>query len=394
MVERILFIAENKLCVFSQGKLGYLTSQPLNMYRRNVMDIQRRNEWKSVGTGARFMYGEGSHLDFENYDATDIASVSFLNDDTMVYALNIERNTGIHVKNILDDKEPEGFIIRKNNMNIFKLDYQAETGRIAVCASDSAIERHIVIFNDKNTDYHFVTEGDCLDQNPSWSKLHKDTIFYDSCGIARDGTGSFAGFGPRCICKLSLDDGGLSEIASDEKSDFIKPFEDSEGNVYYMKKPYKMAGAKETMSFRDIVLMPLKLCKAIFGWLNFFTQRYSGQSLKTSGGNPAQAREKSAEEMFIEGNLVNVLKAQKENEKLGDQHPGLVPRSWELIKKQPDGKELVLKKGLLDFHVCENGDIIYSNGNYLMKMDSNGNDSMLAKVKLAASLVGINRQQG
>ena len=385
MEERILFIAEDKLCLFSHGKVQYLTSQPLNMYRRNVLDIQRRNEWKSVGSGARFMYGE-SRLNFEDEDMTQIASVADLNGEEFIYALNIERNTGIHVKNVLDDKEPEGFIIRKNNMNIFKLDYQAATGRIAACASDSTIERHLAIFNDKNTDYNFVTEGDCLDQNPSWSKLQQDTIYYDSCGIARDNTGLFVGFGPRSIHKLTLADGELSQIASDDKKDFIKPYEDAHGNLYYMKKPYKIAGAKESTSFKDILLMPVKLGKAIFGWLNFFTQRYSGQSLKTSGSNPAQNRSKSEEEMFIEGNLVNVLKAQKENEKLGEQYPGLAPRDWELIKRLPDGSEVVLKKGLLDFYVCENGDIIYSNGNYLMKLANNGEDHMLTRVKLATSL--------
>ena len=389
MTEQIFFLTDNKITKLQNGKIEYLTSQPLETYKRNIREIQKKNEWKTAGSGALFMRGETYYDDTDTDYAGRFGGLTKFKDNEILYTLNIESNTGLHIKNILDEKEPESFIIRKNHMNIFTLDYQTTTGRIAVCASNESSAINLAIFNDKNTDYQFITEGDCLDQNPTWSKTHPDTVYYDSCGIARDNSETFIGFGPRSVYKLNINTGDLTEIITDEKLDFIKPQEDQEGNLYYLKKPYKSLYSKEPTSLKDIIMMPVKLAKAIFGWLNFFTQRYAGQSLKTSGSNPAKNKEKDPQELFVEGNLINVLKEQKENEKQGEQYPGFAPKNWELIKKTIDGNETVIKTGLLDYHLCENGDIIYSNGNYLIKLTNDGTEKMLTKTKMATSIITI-----
>lgn len=387
MNEKVLFITDNKIAKLQNEKIEYLTSQPLETYKRNIREIQKKNEWKTAGSGAFFMRTETAYLDTDDNNISSFGGLTKFKSDEIFYTLNIENNTGLHIKNILDETEPEGFIIRKNHMNIFSLDYQASSGRIAVCASGQSSAVNLAIFNDKNTDYQFITEGDCLDQNPTWSKTQTDEIYYDSCGIARDiNSETFLGFGARSIYKLNIKNGELTEIITNEKLDFIKPQEDSDGNIYYLKKPYTSLNSKESTSIKDIIMIPVKLGKAIFGWLNFFTQRYSGQSLKTSGNNPAKNQEKNPEELFIEGNLINVLKEEKENEKQGEQYPGFAPKNWELIKRTPDGNETILKKGILDYALYENGDIIYSNGNYLIKLNANGTEELLTKTKMAKSI--------
>lgn len=389
MTKQIIFISSNKITKLCDDKIEYLTSQPLETYKKNIREIQKKNEWKTSGSGALFTNSNISYLDADSKYSSHLGGISKFHSDNIIYSLNIENNTGLHIKNILDDTEPESFIIRKNHMNIYALDYQPTTGRILACANNQSSAINLAIFNDKNTDFQFITEGDCHDQNATWSKINPDIIYYDSRGIARDSAETFLGFSPRYIQQLNIKTGDLIEIIANEKLDFIKPKEDSDGNLYYIKKPYKPLHTKEITSIKDIAMIPIKLCRAIFGWLNFFTQRYAGQSLKTSGNNPAKNIEKNPEELFIEGNLINVLKEQKESEKQCNQYIGFAPQNWELIKKTPDGNKITIKKGVLDYSLGENGDIIYSNGNYLIKINSNAEEKMLTKVKMATSIAII-----
>ncbi len=383
-MDDILFIAGGRLGVAKEGTARFLDSQPLELYRRNVAEINRKNEWKTAGSGARFMYGAAAEAGFDEEESSiGVGGIARIGADTVVYSLNIRQNTGLHIKNIAQTEDPEGYIIRKTDMNIFELDYHGVTRDIVASASYRTSDKHLALFNEKTTDYRFITEGDCHDQNPVWSKENPAVIYYDSRGIAYDQKGVFGGFGPAGIFRLDTKSGELEELIANSSFDCCKPRDDASGNIYYIKKPYRQQGTKNAMNFKDILFMPVKLFKAVFGWLNFFTQRYAGQSLKTSGANPAQTREKTPEEIFIEGNLVNVLKAEKENQKSGEAHPGAVPRDWQLVKRASGGGETVIKQGVLDFCLTEDGDIIYSNGNFIIKLSGSGAESMLAKAKLA-----------
>ena len=50
-----------------------------------------------------------------------------------------------------------------------------------------------------------------------------------------------------------------------------------------------------------------------------------GESLKsTSGANPAKARQKSEEELFVEGNLIKAQKALQQNQSAGEKFAGVI----------------------------------------------------------------------
>ena len=132
-----------------------------------------------------------------------------------------------------------------------------------------------------------------------------------------------------------------------------------------------------------ILYAPFKIIRAVIGWLDFFTQRYTGESLKsTSGANPAKARQKSEEELFVEGNLIKAQKALQQNQSAGEKFAGVIPRNWELIQYSADGEQKVLKRGVLGYALNIEGSLYYSNGKYLIAMTADQTEQMLVEARL------------
>lgn len=122
--------------------------------------------------------------------------------------------------------------------------------------------------------------------------------------------------------------------------------------------------------------------------VRFFTQRYTGESLKsTSGTNPAKARRKSEEELFVEGNLIKVQKALKQNQSAGEKFAGVIPRNWELIQYSTSGEQKVLKRGVLGYALDKQGVVYYSNGKYLLAVMSDHTEQMLVEAKLIHKII-------
>ena len=191
-------------------------------------------------------------------------------------------------------------------------------------------------------------------------------------------------YGPKSIYRLDTATKDLEEVLSDDTSNFSNPYEDGYGNLFYIKRPYKESHV-EPMSLRDILLAPFKIFRAIGGWLNFFTIRYSGQSLKTSGANPAVTPKKTPEQLFVEGNMLKAEKNLKQNTRLGEKYPGYAPSDWQLIMRMPSGEEKIIKKGVLSYCVLPDNTVIYSNGQYIIAL-KNDNEEIVATTHLATKL--------
>ena len=169
----------------------------------------------------------------------------------------------------------------------------------------------------------------------------------------------------------------------------MKPQVDQQGNLYCIQRPYSSGYHKESpfLVLKNVVLAPVKIIKAVIGWLDFFTQKYTGESLKTtSGANPAKTKQKSEEELFIEGNLIKAKQSLENNQKNGEKYPGFIPRSWQLIKIKPTGEKEVIKQGVMSFCIGNNI-VIYSNGKHLIQLDENKNETLLCEDKLISKIM-------
>jgi len=380
-MSRIVFLSEGRINILET--LGQNVSpKPLNCaiadrYKEKEREIRQKNEWKHSGTGAMFT---GSYLPDLPDSETRLAITGLSKgvDERLVYSINFENGGGVYFKPI-EAGELETPILVNMKTRFFELDVNP-AGSVAVSCAEGYYERHIALLKLGSNYFETITEGDSSDCNPKWSEKDKDKLFYDSAGIGFDSAGNFAGIGPRSIYSLHTKTGDFEEVLTGDKYDYSSPFEDKTGNLYYIRRPYIQK--RERMSFKDVILAPFRILRAIGVMLDFFTRRYTGESLKTSGANPAKMDTKSPQQIFIDGNLLEADKTLKENAAAGDKNPGYAPRSWELMKRTPDGEESVLHKSVMSYLVSEEG-IIYSNGKYIIS------DAGAVKVHLAGKICGV-----
>jgi hypothetical protein len=383
MDDVIIFSAGNRVGRCDEHSASFTTCHYLEKYKKNRESIQKRNAWKTEGMGAAFRghHAQAVH-DAEAIDArATVNGLAFAKDDKIVYSLAVENYSGMFLKDPKDDAATEGHIIHDNKTAFLNLDYQQETGEIIVSVQDSAWERHLALFEPNSSRYRKVTEGSCLDENPVWGKRARRSVFYDSAGVGKDGDGRFFGIGERTINRLDLDSGTITELISLPKHDCVLPRVDGDDRLYFIKRPHKKPGS-EKMSFKDFLLVPWRLLRAFYSFLQYFSMRYTGEPLSTAGPNPLKAKDKDPRELFINGNLINAERALKENSAKGDAFPGIAPRDWELTRREQDGSLTCLKKGVIDFDVTENGEIVFSNGKFLLKMDREGKEQVIEKTDL------------
>ena len=55
----------------------------------------------------------------------------------------------------------------------------------------------------------------------------------------------------------------------------------------------------------------------------------------------------------------------------------LVPKSWELCRRSPDGQTKVLAGGVLAYDVSEKGGVVFTNGNAIFQLDAEGRKQQL-----------------
>ncbi len=373
----MLYLSDNQIIHLKDQKLTTIPCQAIEQYKKNLEEIKQRKEWKSKGTGAQFM--GLTHLpDMQPPSQIFPSDAVVIHADQIIYAARLDEGTAIYSKSLSNLQELEGLVLRKNEFVVYDMAYDSGSKRLVLSASAPyQYERHLSILDVDGNRIQYITEGDCQDANPVFDPQDPERIYYDSCGFAYDQQGRVT-IGPKRICLLNLRAGELDTVLEDGHYNFLKPQKDAMGNLYFLKRPYK---------HKTDSLAPVRIIKAIIGWLDFFTQRYSGQPLKTtSGANPAKAKQKTQEELFIEGNLINAQKNRQQNINTGEKYPGIIPRSWELVKLTPSGELVTVKKGVLSYALKE-GNVLYSNGGYLLKIAPDGTESMLAEGHLISKLV-------
>jgi hypothetical protein len=383
MDDMIIFATKNRLGCCEGTSTAFASSHYLEKYKKNRESIHKKNAWKTEGMGAAF---QGLHTspgpDVEEIHArATVNGIAFAKDGMIVYSLDVESYSGIFLKNLEDDSEAEGHIIHDNTTRFLNLDCQPVTGELVVSVQDCPWERHLVLFEPKNSRYRKVTEGDCFDENPVWGKRAGRSIYYDSAGVGKDGEGRFLELSEKVINRLDLDSGTICELVSIPKHDCFLPKVDSEDTLYFIKRPHEKPGSKR-MTFKEILLIPYRLGRAIYSFLQFFSMRYTGEPLSTAGPDPTKAKPRDPKELFINDNLINAEQSLKENRKKGDSFPGIAPRSWELTRLEKDGSLTCLKKGVIDFDLGKNGEIVFSNGKYLLRQDREGKEKVMDTIDL------------
>ncbi len=235
-----------------------------------------------------------------------------------------------------------------------------------------------------------VTEGDSIDIAPHWIPEMKKALLFQSAGLSRNSQGYVMEKTPFRIEKLDFETQEIETLADDSQTDFLSPQMSSDGNLYYIRRPYSPFGKTFDILdiLKEIIFMPFRLLYAIFQMLNFFTMRFTGKPLQTNG-NPQNL---DSEQMNAWGEQIDVAKATKQN-RFGDADaPSLVPQTWELVQQNINNETTIIAKGVLAFDLNHDGTILYINGSAIYHIDSNGISKRLLVDKLIEQVAFLKKK--
>lgn len=368
---KIAYISENRMYLCSDGKVTELPCERAAKYSDTVNEINRNKEWKHSGRGAEFM-GAVEHYE----DASKQVHIYGLTSEgnEVIYSARFGEMGAIYRKSTETPKAPEGHIYTGMDRHIGAVSFR--DGKIA-----AAVNGHISVFDERG-DYDELTDGPSEEDSPFWS-VTDGRLLCSTVGHAISGG---TGVSPSSILALDTGAGTIEELFSDEKNDLLKPQNDSDGNFYYIRRPYSPPKEKKEPIWKSVLLFPVRLIKAVIGFINAFSIIFGGEPLrKNQQKGDVKTKSKSARELYFEGRLLEAEKNEKENAEAGEKNPGIFPKSRVLVRVSPDGEHKVIKKGVLDYAVCDEG-IVCSNGKELLLIGKDGEESVIAKAGFAQAL--------
>lgn len=363
--------------VGGEGEPGELACPFIEGMQRREASIVQRNAWKMQGSGAKFMGGgvpRGAMAADHAMAAGALTDVSCgRSDGEILYVVQGESVTGILA---LGEDGTESRLYHTNDYRFDQVAASADSALLACSSRHPSGTSHIVVMERSGARPRQVTDGDVIDSSPRWVPGSR-ALVYQSSGIARDPSGMVRGTSPSVICRLDLERGETTTVATSEGYDLLSPLTTADGSLWYVRRPRPVPRAFSwTVVLKDIVLFPWRVGVAIFGWLDFFSRRYGGKAL-SSGGPPSEGPE--LRHLLLQGNVVDAENALRDSAHAGDPVPGVAPQSWELVRRDAAGMSVV-SRGVLGFDVDGDGSVILSNGRAILRQTADGNKSVIATV--------------
>lgn len=392
------YIANGKLHSYVDGKDTELRSGVLDSYLYKVRDSAGRNEWKYTGEGANFRgaYTPGADAESRVAAVTSRVFCAEKCGDNLIYSLAIDRTTGVY--RVPKDGGAEGIVISSGDTAYY--DFNIKNGRMTV-TSAFAGESHIGVLTMGSTNCRVYTEGHTWDSRPVWSAIDDNKIYFCCAGLPIEDSDAerrshqpdysemvtqmfttsapTTRRGPSSICLLDISNGTMDELLSDDKYDYTAPQSMPDGSLYYIRKPYASdnGGGSALGCLGETLMLPIRLLRALFGFLNVFSAKYSGKTLSKTVG----AKNQDEAKLFIDGNLINAEAELRANRTRGEENPGIIPHSWELRRREANGEDTLIRRGVVAYRVIEeSGDILISNGSAILKRTHDGKEEKMVSV--------------
>lgn len=377
---RIGYIAEKQLYVWEDGKTTALSSIRYQNYLATMQSIHDAKSWKTSGTGAMFT----GAVDNAPVDPARIhMGLHGLVPDPagMLYAVELDEVGGLYRRDLDPAAKAEGHVLTRQNLHFGGMDRRGQ--QLAMCIGSDPMMLHLSILDLEDNEETDITDGDTTECHPSWSP-DGSRILCSSAGYARSDSGGIVKLGPHEILAYAPAAGSLDTLCSNPAYDYLVPREAPDGALYCIRQPYD-DGEKHGNLLKDIVLFPVRIVKAIGGLLNYFSMRYGGEPLRSNSSRSEKAKHRTPQEMFLAENMLKAEENRRQNQQAGDKYPGICPRNRVLLRIDPDGKETVLRHGVLDYTLLPDGRIVCSNGTHVLLLEG-GQQTELAKAKLAHEL--------
>jgi hypothetical protein len=386
----ICYVAEGKLYLKRPGAEAATLIE--STFAQELIDrAQRgrdRNGWRqqgmmwNFGSGGRGMLPpgmpEGPPAEVRRVRFTGVAPGG-AGAAEIFYALDTD-----HVGGLFQYDLREGYERRLYHAHEFRADdlsRHATSGQLAMSVREPDGTAHLALADANGRKLRKVTEGDVVDQCPSWVGGGANALVYQSAGVGRSEQGFRTSLSPYVVHRLNLDDGSMQTLAEDGAYDFLLPRIDArDGALWCIRRPYQPHGAPVSpwRVLLDVVLFPYRLVRAIVHFLDFFSRVFSRQPLMTAGGPPREGPDQRS--LLLWGKVID---AEKEMRRAGRESASLVPDSWQLVRRNETGQETVVARGVVAYDLCpDGGGVVYTNGSAITRINANGTAELIERGRL------------
>ncbi len=345
---------------------------------------RQRHSWKQ-GTSFTIAAG-GNARDFDAAEKPIVAtSAVFEPDGNLLYFQQDEHVGGLFRHDMAADKELR--LLLRQNLRLTDLALSPDGTQLAASSPQSAGVANIVLMKSDGSNLREATGGDTLDSAPAWIPGAPQRLLFQSSGLARDPQGYIAAQGHASIQKLDMDTGTVTPVRDDPQFDYLKPRVSPNGDLHFIRRPYQAPRYGAGAMIMDTLLVPFRLLRAVFHYLNFFSLMYTRKPLTTASGPAVQADLKN---ILLQGRRIDAEKALRSTRPVNGV-PSLVPESWQLVCVGQDGNERVLATNVASYDLSPDGTIIYSNGRGVFVLDLNGAPQLASTQDFVGDVVAAAR---
>jgi len=306
----------------------------------------------------------------------------------LMYVLDLESVSGVFKYDLRQSLERR--LMHRNDFIARDLVCHREKGTLAVSLAKGDGSANLAFSDDEGRHWNHVTGGDSVDQSPAWAPGSERKIVFQSAGVGRTPQGLRLAIGPYAIESLDLDgDGKVETLLEDKTRDLLLPKKTKDGDLLFVRRPYKQEGHTPlsfTQFLWDVLLLPFRIVLTFLHIVNFFSLMFSGQPLATALG--AQRRSQQQNQfLMLWGHMVDTKQAMAKAPK--DQPGALVPKDWQLVRRDVGGSVTILAENVLAYDLAASGEIVFTNGSAIFTLARDGRREKLCDDTLIEAVIYV-----
>ena len=387
----VAYVAGGELHLSCNGKSREIESPFAEGVRARAASIAKRNAWKSQGPGARFVAGfggvpDGDELLNQGAAPVPVAITGIARGRApkeLLYTQRTDVVSGLFKLPI--DTLSEQRLYHHNGPILADPCVHPNEDMIAVSIRGAAWASHLAVAALDGRNLREITEGDVVDRAPSWVPGERRSLVYQSSGIGRDRYGLMSQLGCAGIYRLDIDRGEVSSLLEDPAADFVAPRMSEDGTLYAVRRPRTEQDRVAPMQvLTDIALLPFRVARAMFNYLEFFSMRYSGKPLLTATGMRAQRAD--LRRMLLAANMIDATRGGESESSLLTE----LARDWTLVKLAPQKSEPeTVVAGVSCFDIAPGGDLLYADGSAIHRLSASGGVERVCDARGVVAFVGL-----
>jgi len=376
----VAFVARGK--VFSGGP-----GRPLSeIHSKHVQAIADRAErsramhaWKE---GTTFGIRAGGELRQSAGDAVPLqaTAVQFVDQNRLLYFLRDHSAGGLFERNLVDGSEKR--LLHRQNLLLDDLRVDLASGKLLASQLSKNGAASIVSMELNGDGYRELTAGDTIDASPAFVPGKPSEVLFQSAGLARTQQGHVLAQGPFSIQHLDIARGALTSVCDDPRFDHLQPRAVPSGDLLFIRRPYEPVRYRTSDALLDTLYFPFRVLRALFHYLNFFSLMYARKPLTSASGPEVEADLKA---ILVKGRRIDAETALRKRAFVSGV-PSLVPATWQLVRRTPTGEEHVLAKHVVAYDVAPDGTVLFSNGNGVFAVGTDGAASVVLRDRLVGEI--------